>query len=42
MFDFINPLSYLIQIDLSKYLFAAFAVFGVMLLIKKLFFNRGV
>lgn len=42
MFDFINPLSYLIQIDLSNYLFGAFAFFGVMLLFKKLFFDRGV
>lgn len=41
MFEFINPLSYFIQLELSKYVLGAFACFGIMLCLKLLIFKRG-
>lgn len=34
---FINPFEYLFQFDFSVFIFSAFAFFGVMLLLQKIF-----
>lgn len=36
----INPFEYLFEFEFASYIFAAFAFFGVMLLVQKLVFGR--
>lgn len=39
---FLNPLSLLIELELSKYLFGAFAFYSAFLLVRLLILNKGV
>ena len=36
-----NPIACLVSLEFSKYLFGAFVVFGVMLLLRKLILKKG-
>lgn len=42
MFDLFNPLLLAFQLDFIKYIFIAFAFFGVMLLIRKIVLRKGI
>ena len=42
MFNLINPLVLGFQLDFLKYVFIAFAFFGLVLLVRKIILNKGV
>lgn len=42
MFELINPLLLGFQLDFLKYVFIAFAFFGVIMLVRKIILNKGV